>query len=195
MFLQAIQEFDEFLMRTGKIYQTLQRLAQNLDRSAIEYALIGGMALVAHGYVRATEDVDVLLSPEGLEAFRQAYLGRGYVSAFPGAAKTFRDTQTGGRIEIITSGEYPGDGKPKSVQFPHPHNCHTLLEGIWVISLPKLIELKLASGLSAPERLKDLADVQELIRVLNLELDLVQELDLSVQNRYRQLWESIHPSE
>ena len=36
------------------------------------------------------------------------------------------------------------------------------------LSLPKLIELKLASGMTAPGRLKDLADVQELIWTLEL---------------------------
>ncbi|MFB2976585.1 hypothetical protein [Microseira sp. BLCC-F43] len=37
------------------------------------------MALVTYGYVRATQDVDLLLSKEGPEAFRKALVGRGFV--------------------------------------------------------------------------------------------------------------------
>jgi hypothetical protein len=56
--------------------------------------------------------------------------------------------------------------------------------------LEKLIELKLASGLSAPQRLKELADVQDLIMRLQLPLAVVAKLDASVQAEYRRLWES-----
>jgi hypothetical protein len=40
--------------------------------------------------------------------------------AFPGAHKTFRDARTRVRVEVVTSGEYPGDGLPKPVAFPDP---------------------------------------------------------------------------
>jgi hypothetical protein len=32
----------------------------------------------------------------------------------------FRDAVTGVNVEIITTDEFPDDGKPKSVQFPEP---------------------------------------------------------------------------
>jgi len=44
-------------------------------------------------------------------------------------------------------------------------------------ALKKLIELKLASGLSATHRMRDLADVQDLIVALNLPLKLMDKLD------------------
>jgi hypothetical protein len=46
------------------------------------------------------------------------------------------------------------------------------------VTLEKLIELKLASGLSAPDRLKDLADVQELIKIRKLEPEFAGKLNL-----------------
>jgi|SRR6266542_1526927 len=67
------------------------------------------------GYARQTVAVDLLLSSDGLERFRDCFVGRGYVPAFPGAQKSFRDSDTGIRIHVIRSGEYPGDGKPKPV--------------------------------------------------------------------------------
>ena len=155
--------------------------------------LVGGLALVAHGYRRFTEDVDILMTPEALQIFRERLLGRGYLPAFSGATKTFRDTRTGVRIEIITTGReaYPGDGKPKSVVFPAPTEVRLQREGVWLVTLEKLIELKLASGLSAPLRLKDQADVQKLIVRLKLPLDLTENLDASVRDEYRRLWQNV----
>lgn len=103
----------------------------------------------------------------------------------------FRDPQTNVRVEIITTGEFPGDGKPKSVSFPHPAAVAVERDGIKVVQMTKLIELKLASGLSASERLKYLADVQELIRVLNLPAELVEQIEPSVRDEYSRLWNAV----
>jgi len=53
-----------------------------------------------------------------------------------------------------------------------------------------LIELKLASGLSAPHRLKDLADVLELVRATHLERALEDQLDPSVRAKFAEPWEA-----
>jgi hypothetical protein len=187
------QEIDLFFMQQGKVYETLRRLAQNLPNAGIDYALIGGMALAIHGYVRLTQDVDLLMNEAGLEHFQRTLVGRGYIAAFPGARKMFLDTVTGVKVEIITTGEFPGDGKPKSVQFPDPVAISVELDGMRVTRLETLIELKLASGLTAPDRLKDLADVQELIRVLNLPQQLAAQIDISVRDEYLRLWQTVQP--
>ncbi|HBB34416.1 MAG TPA: hypothetical protein DC064_22135 [Cyanobacteria bacterium UBA9273] len=188
---EIFQEIDLFFMQQGKVYQTLQNIAQSLSRAGIDYAVIGGMALVIYGYVRATQDVDLLLSQERLEEFRRVLVGRGFVPAFQGATKMFRDTQTNVRVEITTTGEFPGDRKPKPVSFPNPAAVVVEREGIKVIQLTTLIELKLASGLSALDRLKDLADVQELIRALNLPAELAEQIDESVRDEYSRLWTAV----
>lgn len=176
---------------SGRLHSTLRRLAQRLDQENIPYGLLGGLALAEHGYPRLTEDIDLLMTPAGLERFRERFVGRGYRPAFPDAKKTFRDTETGVRIEIVTTGEYPGDGLPKPVAFPDPAAPETtiLAEGIRVVTLVTLIELKLASGASAPHRLRDLADVQDLIIRLELPLSFAGCLDSSVQAAYRDLWQ------
>jgi len=177
------------------VYQTLQSLARRLDEEGISCAVIGGMALGRHGNVRMTEGVDVLMTAVGLTAFRERCVGKGYIPAFAGASKTFRDTETQVRIEIITTGEYPGDGKPKSVVFPDPIEASVEVEGVRVVTLDKLIELKLASGLSAPHRLRDLADVQDLISILSLPADLADRLNESVRSEYRRLWQSVQDTQ
>ena len=184
------REGSRFFMKEGNVYETLRNLVARLESEGLDYAVIGAMALVAHGYRRFTEDVDILLSPEALRHFRESVEGLGSIPTFKGAKKTFRDTRTRVKVEFMTSGEYPGDGKPKPVVFPDPVAAREKKEDLWVIELEKLIELKLASGLTAPHRLKDLADVQELILHLNLPLDLAARLDDSVRAEYRRLWDA-----
>jgi hypothetical protein len=186
---EKLRDADDFFAGGGPIHSTLRRLADRLDREGISYALIGAMALNLLGYVRQTVDLDVLLTREGLERFRQLFVGRGYVPAFAGAVKSFRDSDTGVRIDVISTGEYPGDGKPKPVAFPDPARSSVAVGRYHVVSLEKLIELKIASGLSAPHRqLVDLADVQRLIEELSLSVELADRLDPSVQQEYRRLW-------
>jgi hypothetical protein len=71
-FVSALREAGAYFMNEGRLIETLRRLATRLRDEGIPYALLGGMALGEHGYVRMTEDVDVLLTPEGLERFRKA---------------------------------------------------------------------------------------------------------------------------
>jgi hypothetical protein len=174
----SLKEGSEFFQHEGDIYETLRCLVEELDENGLDYALIGGLALVAHGYRRFTEDVDILMTPEALQIFRDRLLGRGYLPAFSGATKTFRDTRTGVRIKVITT-----DDSFTGMRLQR--------EGVWLITLDKLIELKLASGLSTPHRLKDLADVQELIARLKLPLELAKNLAASGREEYRRLWENV----
>jgi hypothetical protein len=61
--------------------------------------------------------------------------------------------------------------------------------GVALLPLERLLELKLASGMSAPHRLRDLADVLEVIRALDLDRGLAERLAPSVRARYVELWE------
>jgi hypothetical protein len=188
---ELLRESEAFFMREGKVHTTLRRLARDLEAESIPYAIIGGMALNLWGYTRETVDVDILLTRQGVEKLRERLVGRGYVAAFSGANKSFRDAQTQTKIEVLITGEYPGDGKPKPVSFPDPSEVGVDRDGYRVIALEKLIELKLASGLSAPHRLQDLADVQRLIAVISLPRNLSEQLDPSVRAEYLRLWQTV----
>jgi len=177
-------------MRRGKVHQTMERIAQRLASEGIPYVIIGGMAINALGYERVTTDVDLLTTREGLDEIHKKLVGRGYMPAFQGARKAFRDTTTSVKVEFITTGEYPGDGKPKPVVFPDPRDVTIEIEGINVIQLEKLIELKLASGLSAPHRIFDLGDVAHLIQSLNPPRELGEKLDPTVRDEFYRLWDA-----
>jgi hypothetical protein len=193
-FWDGIQEATRFFMGQADVQKALEKLARTLDENGIPYAIVGAMALNEFGYRRATSDVDVLLTPEGLDAFKRVALGRGYLEKFPGS-RGLRDTEHGVDIDVVLTGGYPGDGKPKPVVFPDPATAAQRGARVSLLPLPRLIELKLASGMTAPHRLKDLADVQELIRAASLPGELAQELDPYVRAKYLELWQAVQGSE
>ena len=186
-----LNEVDQFFMAEGPVHKTMRSLARRLTDQGIDYALIGGMALVLHGYRRETVDVDVVLSEEGRKRFAEDLVGIGYAPWFPGAKKRFRDIETGVEIDILTNGEYPGDGKPKPVAIPWPNEASIEVDGIRIVTLEKLIELKLASGMTAPDRLRDLADVQELIKLKALTAEFAEQLNPYVRDKFLELWKAV----
>ncbi|MSU36122.1 MAG: hypothetical protein EXS36_13670 [Pedosphaera sp.] len=52
------------------LFQELQNLVNSLRRDAVPYALCGGLALAVHGFVRATEDIDLLVEEVALPKLR-----------------------------------------------------------------------------------------------------------------------------
>ena len=169
----------------------LIRLASDLERRDIDYAVVGAVALNQHGFQRFTTDIDLLLTREGLGQFSETLVGLGYRPSFEGARKKFRTTETNIPIDIITTGEFPGDGLPKPVAFPDPADFAVVIDGVKTITLEKLIELKLASGMTASDRLKDLADVQELIKLKHLDASFADRLDMYVRGKYLELHEGV----
>lgn len=173
--------------KESAVHKSLERIARRLDELGVPYAVAGGMALFYHGFRRFTEVVDILVTREGLKKIHDSLEGLGYVPPFQGS-KNLRDAQSGVKIEFLITGDYPGDGKPKPVAFPDPAQVWTDVEGVRFLTLPKLIELKLASGMTNPLRMQDLVDVQRLIGELRLPLTVVDELNPFVQDKYKEIW-------
>jgi hypothetical protein len=187
---QAIKEAERFFMNEDAVHQALYAIVPRLEQLGIKFAVVGGMALVAHGYKRTTVDIDILVTAEGSRKIREQLDGLGYIPPFAGS-RNLRDTQHGVRIEFLITGEFPGDGKPKPIAFPDPAEVATEINGIPYIRLEKLIELKLASGMTNPNRLKDLADVQELIRAIRPERSLADKLHDYVRTKFLELWDGL----
>jgi hypothetical protein len=185
-FWQGIEGATRFFMGQANVQRALEKLVKTLEAQGTPYAIVGGMALNEFGYQRVTVDVDVLLTEQGLAAFKRVSLGRGYMEKFPGSS--VRDTEYGVDIDVVLTGTYPGDRRPKPVAFPDPGRVAVRGARVALLPLAKLIELKLASGISAPHCLLDLADVLELIRRAGLSKDLAADLDASVREKYLELW-------
>jgi hypothetical protein len=187
----ALSEGSRHFEERSAVQETLRRIAQRLDEIGVPYAISGGMALFRHGYRRFTEDVDVLVTSEGLRRIHEALAGLGYVPVVAGS-KNLRDAQTGVRIDFLVAGGFPGDGKPKPVTFPDPglstpEGLVVVFDGVRYLGLPVLIDLKLASGLTNAARLRDLSDVLELIRSLRLPAAYADKLNPFVRAKFLEL--------
>jgi hypothetical protein len=192
----ALEEGSMHFDEKSAVHQSLRKVAKRLNELQIPYAVVGGMALFSHGLRRFTEDVNILVSSEGLQNIHQQLEGLGYVSPFQGS-KQLRDAETGVRIEFLVAGQFPGDGKPKPIAFPEPGSVTVDIGGVKYVRLEKLVELKLASGMTSSGRVKDLGDVQELIRVLKLGADFEMKLDPYVREKFAELRRGVeeNPSE
>ena len=187
-FETVLREANALYEGSGKLDQTYRRLIARLERLGIASELVGGFALILHGVRRFTEDIDMLIRPRDLAVLRDDLIGRGYV-VVAGNSRSIRDAQTGVRIDFVLSGEFPGDGKPKEIAFPDPDEHVVDLQHIKVVDLKTLIELKLASGMTAAHRLQDLADVQRLIEVHRLSPAFGDELRPYVRAKFKELCE------
>ena len=87
----------------------------------------------------------------------------------------------------MITGEFPGDGIAKPIAFPDPEAGAEIREDIKVIDLKTLIELKLASGMTAKARLQDLADVQRLIQEHRLTAEFAKRLHPYVRGKFLEL--------
>jgi hypothetical protein len=173
--LQAMAQF-----RQGKdpAHISLRRLLRRLERAGIDYAVMGGLAVWAHGYHRFTNDVDILVTREGWEEFRRRFVPKSYepVASRP---RRFLDKQNQVVIDFLVAGLFPGMGRPGPIAFPEPRSVRQTIQSVHYVDLATLIQLKLAA-----RRHKDFGDVVDLIRANDLDESYRERLHPSVRPDY-----------
>ena len=163
------------------------RLTAILEAEDLPYAIIGAFALNAYGHRRVTVDVDLVMRDEHLQEFKRRHLGKGYEERVPGTGKLL-DSIHGVNIGVLSTGRFPGDDKPKPIAFPDPATVALRGERFALLPMTRYIELKLASGMAAPHRAKDLVDVQELIKRAGLSSRVADELHPWVRDKFLEVW-------
>jgi hypothetical protein len=186
-FVEGATYCGNFFMGQAEAQLALYRLTAILEADNLPYAIIGAFALNEYGHRRVTVDVDLVMRDEHLREFKRRHLGKGYEERVPGTGKLF-DTEHGVNIDVLSTGRFPGDDKPKPIAFPDPATVALRGERFALLPMPRYIELKLASGMVAPHRGKDLVDVQELIKSAGLAPDVSDELHPWVRDKYLELW-------
>jgi hypothetical protein len=177
-FRERLKEIDMFFLGRGREHQTLRRLARNLKKAGVPYAIMGGMAVNAHGAERTTRDVDVLLTPEGFEPFQRAFVGSDY-DRVAGRPRRFVDRRAGITVDVLLTGRFPGSGRPGPIAFPDPADVSEEIKRIHFLKLTTLIQLKLAAS-----RHYDFGDVVFLIRAHNLDESFKHQLHATVQQDF-----------
>ena len=175
-------------MGQAEAQKALEKLVAILEAENVPYAIIGALAMNEYGHRRVTVDVNLIMREEDLLAFKVRHLGHGYAERVAGTGKLL-DTDLDVQIDVLSAGRFPGDDKPKPIAFPDP--ASTAIRGTPFAMLPieRWIELKLASGMVATHRAKDLVDVQELIKSASLARDLSLRLHPWVREKFLALWD------
>lgn len=72
-------------MGKSPIHAAAARITKALSEMDIPFSVAGALAVNVHGHMRTTEDVNILLTAEGLERFKKRWVGRA-VPGLQGAA-------------------------------------------------------------------------------------------------------------
>ena len=177
-FWQRLREIDMFFDGTSAVHQTMHRLTKRLEQAGVAYAVMGGMAVNAHGAARTTADLDVLLTPEGLAWFRKELAGTEY-DPVKGRSRRFTDRENKVGVDLLVTGHLPGRGGSAPFPFPDPSAASEEINGTRVVTLPQLVQLKLAAG-----RYSDFGDVVFLIRVHQLDESFMDKIHPAVHGDF-----------
>ena len=185
--------YEAYLIRensgTRGLEVTARKVAEVLADYDIPHLIVGGFAVQEHGYPRMTVDLDIVV-PDVLEAveFLTADI-TGPFQRIPGVADRLIDSRNQIKIDLLPAGKVLRHGC--KVPFPEPQKVNARPE---IISLPDLVSLKLDSCKVSPlRRVKDKADVVELIKHRNLPRDLpVAE---AVKADYLTIWDGLKAEE
>ncbi|MBV8308985.1 MAG: hypothetical protein JO344_01165 [Planctomycetaceae bacterium] len=159
------------LDKRGSILDVARELSQLMRQRGIPGVVIGGIAVVLHGHVRTTRDIDVFVE-QSLQPFVELLVANGF--ALDSQKKEF--VRDGVPIHLVTID-----------QLKQPPRKTVEIEGITTVSLEDLIEIKLRSGSSNVLRAQDLADAIGLIRHHRLTGEFARHLDKSLRPTYRRL--------
>jgi len=170
---------------TSGLEQTLRSAVSILAYHGVPHLVVGGLAVQEHGYFRVTVDADIVV-PDVQEAadLLTADFSGSFVP-YQGCEDTVRDKRNGVLINLLPGGRVLRRGC--KVPFPLPQQAEDEPQ---FVPLTKLIALKLDSWSNNPSRrLKDKADVIELIQALKLPRDLP--VDEPVRALYQETWDAL----
>lgn len=173
------------MLGNENLWQAATFCHQVLSEAEIPHSVCGGVAVCLHGYQRNTTDVDLIIKRERANDVRQILESAGL--QWDAVNKEFR-TAGGIAVQFLMTGDRAG--KDSEVRLPSPtgdQNVETI-EGLPVLRLSRLIEIKIACGAENVRRMhKDFADVVELIAIRKLDGAFAKYLHKSVRDIYRKL--------
>jgi len=169
---------DEALLmldKRGAVLETARRISTLMRDHSIGGAIIGGVAVVLHGHIRTTRDVDVWVDAP-LAGFQKVLESNG--ASFDPKKKEFI-------LDAI-----PVHLVDENMVQPPPRERVTI-DKVTTVGMPDLVNMKLRSGLKNIARAQDLADVIGLIRCHNLRGDFAAKIEKSLRPEFRKLVKAV----
>ena len=137
-------------------------------RAGTQPALIGGLAVVAHQVVRATQDVDFLLELEAADKVHDALLKLGYQCIYRSedAANYLRGAEG---LDLLYA------HRPLARRLlSEAIERQTPMGPLRVVSVEGLIGFKLQGFVNDATRTRDMEDIRALVKIHSASLDMVQ---------------------
>lgn len=156
--------------RFGRVVQALDRVLDAVDSEAV---VGGGWAVWRHGYfARMTQDIDIVLPADHIDEFLRVAAVSGFEVPRQHAGRwpKLLHKQSDITVDVLPEGERPGTASnPAPTTIAHPCQLGGSGSALRYITLPGLIELKIAAG-----RARDEGDVVELLRVNREQIDSIR---------------------
>jgi hypothetical protein len=149
-----------------------EEFAAEMNNQQVRYLVVGGLAVVIHGYIRTTGDVDLWVenTPENLDRIKQVFLRMDYSMDEVEKAATIYGKGSKVTLYLDADSEIPVEFMPINatnvsfeqaweIKMQHPFG-NTFLN---VVDLTTLLDMKIRAG-----REQDFRDVVELRKKNNL---------------------------
>ncbi len=137
--------------------QALPPLLAMLRAASVPFKIIGGVAVVHHGYQRSTIDIDVVIDVSAVGRLDAALADHQFERESP---SRLRHVPTGVRIDVLVSGV--ALARRPDISFPRPDDMAASENDPEIVGLLPLIRLKLLAA-----RRRDEADIVELLKLLD----------------------------
>ncbi len=173
------------MLGNESLWDVAARCHELLSAGGVAYSVCGGVAVCLHGYQRNTTDVDLVIRAGDSDTVQQLLTDAGF--AWDAGQAEFRSAD-GIAIQFLIAGQKAGRGSEVFIADPIGELNVEQLEGLTVVRLSRLIEMKIASGMSNLRRThKDFADVVELVSIRNLDGTFARFLHKSLRPTFREL--------
>jgi hypothetical protein len=157
-----------------KIQPFIRQFISFCEREKIEYALIGAFAMQAHGYIRATRDIDFVVRLKSqtriipyLESlgFETLHRSDGYSNHLHPIGSL--------RVDFV----YVDDATAEEIFKETKQTMIFKNISVPVVKAEHLVKMKLWAAKNAPERLlHELADIKELVKAAHIDKALIKQL-------------------
>ncbi len=143
---------------TNAVDEALPAVRALFAAAAVPYRIVGGIAVVHHGYTRTTVDIDVLVGRDAPARLSPHLREHGFAPS----KLTTRLVHVASGVPVDLLIEGTTIPRPGAVPFPAPESTAASGSDPAVIALPALLELKLQA-----KRHQDVADVVALLKRLD----------------------------